>query len=71
MPDKTEVTSKKGSFISNMMAELKKVVWPTRAQTLKSTGTVILFVLVITAILVVLNYIFEYLNIQYWSLFSN
>ena len=71
MSERSEDTVKKGSFFKNMGAELKKVVWPTREQTVKSTGTVILFVLVITAILVVLNYIFEYLNIQYWSLFSN
>ena len=70
MPDKTEVTSKKGSFFSNMAAELKKVTWPTRPQTLKSTGTVILFVLIVTAILVVLNYLFQFLNSQYWNLFN-
>ena len=70
MPDKTEVTSKKGSFFSNMMAELKKVTWPTRPQVIKSTGTVILFVLIITAILVLLSYFFEFLNIQYWNLFK-
>ncbi len=70
MPDKTEVTSKKGSFFSNMIAELKKVTWPTRPQVLKSTGTVILFVLIITAILVILNYFFEFLNYQYWNLFK-
>jgi preprotein translocase SecE subunit len=69
MPEKTEVTSKKG-FFANMVAELKKVVWPTPSQTVKSTGTVILFVIIITAILVLLNYVFETLNIQYWKLFS-
>ena len=55
MSDKPEVNVKKGSFISNMATELKKVIWPTGEQTVKSTGTVILFVLIITAILVVLN----------------
>ncbi len=70
MPDKTEVTSNKKGFFSNMFAELKKVVWPTAPQTAKSTGTVILFVLIITIILVLLNFVFENLNIQYWKIFS-
>jgi len=70
MPDKSEGTAKKGSFFSNMMAELKKVVWPTKEQTAKGTVTVIVFVLIITAILVVLNLLFQYINIQYWNLFS-
>jgi len=70
MPDKTEVNVKKGSFFKNMVAELKKVIWPTRAQTAKSTGTVVLFVLIITLILVVLNMIFENININYWALFN-
>ena len=70
MPDKTEQTANKGSFFKNMMAELKKVIWPTKAQTAKSTCTVVLFVLIITAILVVLNIVFERINISYWNLFT-
>ena len=68
MSDKPEVNTKKGSFISNMATELKKVIWPTGDQTVKSTGTVILFVLIITAILVVLNLGFQWLNNEYWNL---
>jgi preprotein translocase subunit SecE len=68
MSDKPEVNVKKGSFISNMATELKKVIWPTGEQTVKSTGTVILFVLIITAILVVLNLGFQWLNNEYWNL---
>ena len=69
MPDKTEQV-KKGSFFSNMKAELKKVVWPTPSQTTKSTGTVIFFVLIITAILVVLNLCFEQVNTAYWNMIT-
>ena len=69
MPDKIEQT-KKGSFFSNMMAELKKVIWPTGQQTAKSTGTVIFFVLIITFILVVLNLCFEQINAAYWNFIS-
>ena len=70
MSEKPEANVKKGSFISNMITELKKVIWPTREQTAKSTGTVILFVLIVTFILVVLNLLFQWLNNQYWSLIS-
>jgi preprotein translocase SecE subunit len=69
MPDKPEQV-KKGSFFSNMMTELKKVVWPSPEQTTKSTGTVILFVLIITVILVVLNLCFEQINTSYWNVIS-
>ncbi len=67
MADRQEDTAKKGSFFSNMVAELKKVVWPTGAQTAKGTGTVILFVLIVTAILVILNLAFETINQKYWE----
>ena len=70
MSDKPEVGAKKGSFFSNMGAELKKVVWPTKSQTVKSTGTVILFVLIVTAILVILNLVFQNANNAYWDFIS-
>lgn len=70
MPDKTEVTSKKGSFFSNMVAELKKVIWPTSGQTAKGTGTVIIFVLIVTCILVALNFVFQKVNESYWEQFN-
>ena len=70
MSEKPEANAKKGSFFSNMFTELKKVVWPTGEQTAKSTGTVIIFVLIITVILVLLNLLFQGLNNQYWSLIS-
>ena len=70
MPDKVEVTSKKGSFFSNMVAELKKVIWPTAGQTAKGTGTVIIFVLIVTCILVALNFVFQKVNENYWEQFN-
>lgn len=70
MPDKVDTTSKKGSFVSNMVAELKKVIWPTAGQTVKGTGTVIIFVLIITCILVALNFAFQKINETYWEQFN-
>ncbi|MBR6253535.1 MAG: preprotein translocase subunit SecE [Clostridia bacterium] len=68
MPNKTDTEKvKKGSFFSNMRKELSKVTWPTAKQTAKSTATTIAFVLLVTAILVVLNMAFQWLNGQYWA----
>ena len=69
MPNKTDSSNvKKGSFFSNMKKELSKVTWPTAKQTAKSTATTIAFVLLVTAILVVLNMAFQWLNQSYWGL---
>jgi preprotein translocase subunit SecE len=41
--DKKEVVKKnRGKWIREMRSELKKVVWPTGAATMKNTGTVLL-----------------------------
>ena len=69
MPNKADSANvKKGSFFSNMWKELRKVTWPTAKQLAKSTATTIAFVLLVTAILVVLNMLFQWLNQSYWSL---
>lgn len=51
---------KKG-FISNTKSELKKVIWPTGKQTVKGTAVTIGFVLLISVILIVLNFCFDFL----------
>jgi len=45
-----EVQDKRSSsrFISDVMAELRKVQWPTRAQLIQSTAVVILVVAIVT-----------------------
>ena len=69
MPNKADSSNvKKGSFFSNMKKELSKVTWPTAKQTAKSTATTIAFVLLVTAILVILNMAFQWLNQSYWGL---
>ena len=70
MAERPEADAKKGSFFKNMGTELKKVVWPTREQNFKNTGTVIMFVLIVTAILVVLNYVFQLMNNSYWEMIA-
>ena len=49
--------NKKG-FFKGMSSELKKVIWPTGKQTVKSTFVTIVFVLMIAVVLIVLNYVF-------------
>ena len=52
----------KKSFVQNTKSELKKVIWPTGKQTIKSTAVTIGFVLLISVILVVLNIAFDFLS---------
>lgn len=64
-----EVENKpKKSFIQNMKAELKKVVWPSAKQVIKSTTVTIGFVLLIAVILAVLNLGFDKLSSLWWNL---
>ena len=65
MPE-VENKVKKG-FFQSMKAELKKVVWPSASQTAKSTGATIAFVLLIAAILIVLNFAFQWIDSLWWN----
>ena len=58
----------KKSFSKNMKAELKKVIWPTGKQVVKSTFATISFVLLISVILVALNYAFSFMNTAWFDL---
>jgi preprotein translocase subunit SecE len=49
------------AFIKESRAELRKVNWPTRAQTVKYTGLVIGVSLGVALFLGVLDYLFEYI----------
>jgi preprotein translocase subunit SecE len=45
-----------GDFVREVIAELRKVIWPTRKELLTYTGVVIAFVTVVTAIVALLDY---------------
>ena len=45
-------------FLREVVAELRKVIWPTRNELLTYTMVVVVFVSVITAIVVALDYVF-------------
>lgn len=49
-------------FVKESRAELNKVNWPTRAQTIKFTGVVIGVSLAVAIFLGALDYLFEYLS---------
>ena len=63
-----EENKNKKSFGKSMKAELKKVIWPTGKQVVKSTFATISFVLLISVILVALNYAFSFLNSKWFDL---
>lgn len=50
-----------------MKSELKKVVWPTGKQTMKSTATTILFVVMLAAILIILDLVFNKVSKMYYE----
>ncbi|BBH65981.1 hypothetical protein ACTI_26660 [Actinoplanes sp. OR16] len=47
-----------GSFFREVVSELRKVIWPTRKELLTYTSVVIVFVVVVTAIVSGLDYVF-------------
>jgi preprotein translocase subunit SecE len=49
------------TFVKEARAELRKVNWPTRAQTVKFTGVVIGMSLGVAIFLGTLDYFFEYI----------
>ena len=53
---------KKKGFIKGMKSELKKVIWPTGEQTVKSTFATIAFVILISLVLIVFNLLFNTLS---------
>lgn len=52
-----ETIEKAKIFFKEAQGELKKVVWPTKQQTLVSTRVVIIFVLIVSAFLGVVDFV--------------
>ena len=50
------------TFVKEARAELRKVNWPTRQQTIKFTGVVIGVSLGVAVFLGALDYLFEYIS---------
>lgn len=58
----------KKSFFQGVKSELKKVVWPTARQTSKNTLVTIVFVLLISIILGLLNLLFNFVSSAWYDL---
>ena len=54
---------KKKGFLKEFKAELKRVSWPTMKQLVNNTSAVIAIVLLVSAIVFVLDVVFENLNV--------
>ena len=47
----------RGKWFREMKSELKKVIWPTPKKTIKDTGTVLLFSLLVGAVIWIFDYV--------------
>ena len=52
------VFSRLALFIRQVVAELRKVIWPTRKELIAYTTVVLVFVVVMAAIIAALDYVF-------------
>ena len=62
--DKGSVFSRIALFIRQVVAELRKVIWPTRRELITYTWVVIVFVAIVTAIVGVYDLVFTRLVLQ-------
>ena len=56
MAEEKKDNKDRGKWFREMRSELKKVVWPTPQKTIKDTGTVLLFSLVVGACIWIFDY---------------
>ncbi len=56
MAEEKKETKDRGKWFREMKSELKKIVWPTPKKTVKDTGTVLLFSLMVGACIWVFDY---------------
>jgi preprotein translocase subunit SecE len=62
--DKPSLWARLTLFLRQMVAELRKVIWPTRRELITYTWVVIVFVAVVTAIVGVYDFVFTRLVLQ-------
>ncbi len=55
MADTTRTTT--GDFVSEVRDEIHKVTWPDRDQLKESTGVIVVFVLLVSALIFVIDYV--------------
>ena len=57
--DKPGLFARISLFIREVIAELRKVIWPTRKELITYTGVVIVFVVVMAGIVALLDFLFS------------
>lgn len=57
-PEKAGIFGRLGRFVREVIAELRKVIWPTRNELLTYTVVVVVFVTVMTALVVGYDYLY-------------
>lgn len=65
--NKQSIAVKGKKFLKETKSELKKVTWPTKEQLIHNTGIVIVFIIIFTIILSLLDFGFQ----ELFSWFSN
>lgn len=58
-------------FVKGVKSELKKVVWPTKEQLIKSTTMVILLVVVFAVIILGFDMLLEFADGKIWTFIQN
>lgn len=58
-------------FVKGIKSELKKVVWPTKEQLVKSTAMVVLLVVVFAAIILGFDMLLEFADTNIWNFIQN
>ena len=58
-------------FGKGVKSELKKVVWPTKEQLVKSTAMVVLLVVVFAAIILGFDMLLEFADTNIWNFIQN
>jgi preprotein translocase subunit SecE len=55
---KPNIFARISRFIREVIAELRKVIWPTRRELITYTGVVLVFVLIMAGIVALLDFVF-------------
>ena len=58
--EKVKLGARIKKFFSDYKSELKRVVWPTRAQVIKNTGVVLFVIIIMAAVIGVLDLVFGF-----------
>ncbi len=67
---KPNVFKRIGKFFSDLVSEMKKIVWPSRKQTLNNTLAVLVIVVIAAVVIILLDLVFGWLLELLFSLLA-